>query len=208
MSRFLKHFFIVLVSIGASSTLSAHVTECDWVAGHTTEPERQAPGNFPRGEKWRGAIYACERDLAADPENAHLQYTLGHALYYDHPWQDRKRSIDLIKAAAQQGYPQADFALGLFYMNGELGEILPQDSCKSAEHHLKAARWGRYASLVSYSRNAIKGFYDECVPPVDWNEVREFLVLARGAFQYDWYDGLLIDDLEEQLELKLVEEDS
>jgi TPR repeat protein len=182
-----------------SSPVEAHVTECDWVAGHTTMPERQAPGVSPSQIKWKGAIRACERDLAADPKNAHLMYTLGHALYYAHPWQDRKRSIELIKGAAAQGHSQAHFVLGLFYTNGELGEILPQNYCEGAKHHLIAARWGRYASLISYSRNALKGYYDSCDEKVNWNEVTEFLDLARGSSQYDWYDGLLIDDLQEKL---------
>ncbi len=188
---------------GISTAAQAHVTECDWVAGHTTMPERQAPGVPPNAIRWKGAIFACERDLAADPTNIHLMYTLGHALYYNHPWQDRKRSIELIRAAADKGHSQSHFVLGLFYSSGELGEILPQNWCEGAKHHLIAARWGRYASLISYSRWALKGRYDNCKEPVEWQEVAGFLDLARGAAQYDWYDGLLIDDLEEQLATRL-----
>lgn len=184
---------------GLSSTALAHVTECDWVAGHTTMPERQAPGVPPSMIRWKGAIFACERDLKADPTNPRLMYLLGHALYFDHPWRDWKRSIELIGAAAQKGYAQAHFAMGMFYSNGELGDLLPQNYCEGAKHHLTAARWGRYASLISYSRFALKGYYDSCKEPVDWQEVTEFLLLARGSAQYDWYDGLLIDDLEELL---------
>lgn len=201
--RLMKNYWRALAAAcvlgGFAPATLAHVTECDWVAGHTTMPERQAPGVPPGMIRWKGAIFACERDLAADPDNPHLMYTLGHALYYDHPWQDRKRSIELLRAAASKGHSQAHFALGLFYSNGELGDILPQDYCEGAKHHLIAARWGRYASLISYSRFALKGRYDKCTEQVDWKEVAGFLDLARGSAQYDWYDGLLIDDLEEQL---------
>jgi TPR repeat protein len=193
----------VLLLGGLASPAFAHITECDWVAGHTTMPERQTPGVPPKLIRWKGAIFACERDLAADPQNAHLMYTLGHALYFDHPWQDRKRSIELIRAAANQGHSQAHFVLGLFYSSGELGEVLPQNWCEGAKHHLIAARWGRYASLISYSRWALKGRYEQCKEPVDWNEVAGFLDLAKGSAQYDWYDGLLIEDLEEQLAKKI-----
>ncbi len=178
---------------------SAHATECDWVAGHPTDPQRQVPGLSTQVINWRGAIYACERDLAADPDNPHLMYLLGHALYYDHEWRDWPRSVALISAAAETGYAQAHFALGNFYASGELGELMPQDFCKSAHHHLQAARWGRYASLISYSRFAVKGKFEACDEKVDWDEVADFLTLARGAAQYDWYDGLLITDLEELL---------
>ena len=189
--------------LAAPELAFAHATECDWVGGHSTEPERQAPGRPTGMINWRGAIFACERDLAADPENPHLMYQLGHLLYYDHQWRDWPRSIKLLTAAADKGYAQDHFALGNFYSNGELGDLLPKDHCKGAHHHLIAARWGRYASLVSYSRFALKGYYDTCTEKVDWSEVGEFLVLARGAAQYDWYDGLLIDDLEEQLTAKV-----
>jgi TPR repeat protein len=186
----------------ATSPVAAHVTECDWVGGHPTEPERQSPG-MPTGQiNWKGAIFACERDLKADPDNPHLMYQLGHLLYYDHKWRDWPRSLQLLRAAAEKNYAQAHFALGNFYSTGELGELLPQDMCKGAQHHLAAARWGRYASLVAYSRFAIKGKYDGCAEKVNWTEVAEFLDLARGAAQYDWYDGMLIDDLEEALAAK------
>lgn len=199
----MKIYRLLLVLLGFSlctaTNVEAHVTECDWVGGHSTDPQRQAPG-LPTGLiNWRGAVYACERDLAADPDNAHLMYMLGHLLYYDHAWRDWERSLALITAAAEREYPQAHFALGNFYSNGDLGELLPQDHCKGAHHHLIAARWGRYASLISYSRFALKGKYDQCDEKVDWQEVGEFLLLARGSSQYDWYDGLLIDDLEELL---------
>jgi len=177
----------------------AHATECDWVGGHSTEPERQAPGRPVGLINWRGAIFACERDLAADPDNPHLMYLLGHLLYYQHKWRDVPRSLQLIRAAADKGYAQAHFALGNFYSTGEVGELMPKDHCMGARHHLIAARWGRYASLVAYSRFAVKGYYDACPEKVDRKEVGEFLELARGAGQYDWYDGLLIDDLEELL---------
>lgn len=181
---------------------SAHITECDWVGGHSTDPQRQAPG-LPTGQiNWKGAVFACERDLAADPTNAHLMYLLGHLLYYDHKWRDWPRSLKLLQDSAAKGYPQAHFALGNFYSNGDLGALLPKDMCKGAQHHLIAARWGRYASLVSYSRFAVKGFYDGCAEKVDWDEVARFLDLARGAAQYDFYGGLLIDDLEELLAVK------
>ena len=188
--------------LGAVAPSFANVTECDWVGGHATEPERQAPG-VPTGMiNFKGAIFACERDLAADPENPHLMYLLGHLLYYDHKWRDLPRSLKLVTAAADKGYAQAHFALGNFYSTGELGALLPKDHCKGAHHHLIAARWGRYASLISYSRFALKGYYGACAEKVDWKEVGEFLDLARGAAQYDWYDGLLIDDLEEMLAKK------
>jgi hypothetical protein len=203
MKKLVSLILLLFICLAWPWSAWAHVTECDWVAGHPTEPERQAPGMRSGVVNWKGAIFACERDLKQDPDNPHLMYTLGHALYYDHPWQDRKRSVELIKAAAAQGYVQAHFALGLFYSNGALGDLLPQDYCLGARHHLKAARWGRYASLVSYSRWALKGRYDDCEEKVDWNEVADFLDLARGAFQYDWYDGLLIDDLEELLAERL-----
>lgn len=199
MHKTVRALLAVALLSGIASPSYAHVTECDWVAGHTTMPERQAPGVSPKLVRWKGAIFACERDLAADPTNVHLMYTLGHALYYDHPWKDHKRSIELIRAAAAKGHSQANFVLGLFYSSGELGAVLPQDYCEGAKYHLAAARWGRYASLISYSRFALKGKYDKCTERVDWKEVAGFLDLAKGSAQYDWYDGLLIEDLEEQL---------
>lgn len=196
---------VAIFTAGSSGNVSAHVTECDWVSGHPTDPGRQAPGLSTSQINWRGAVYACERDLAADPNNAHLQYLMGHLLYYKHDWQDWPRSLELIRSAANQGYAQAHFALGNFYAGGELGALLPQDYCKSAEHHLFAARWGRYASLISYSRFAVKGMFDNCTAQVDWQEVEGFLTLARGAAQHDWYDGLFVTDLEELLAVKRAE---
>lgn len=199
MTRRLTAVLLLVATLGVAGNASAHVTECDWVAGHTTEPERQAPGIPPRQINYKGASFACERDLKADPENIHLMYQLGHMLWFQSPVQDRARSLELIRTAADRGYAQAQFAMGMAYSDGIFGDLLPVNFCESAKYHLKAARWGRYASLISYSRFAIKGKFDACEEKVDWNEVAGFLDLARGAHQYDWYGGLLIDDLEELL---------
>jgi TPR repeat protein len=197
MIRRLTGILLLLATLGVASNSFAHTTECDWVAGHTTEPERQAPGVPPRQINYKGAAFACERDLKADPNNIHLMYELGHLLWFQSPYQDKARSLELIKTAADRGYAQAQFVMGLAYSSDMFGDLLPVDFCESAKYHLKAARWGRYASLISYSRFALKGKFDSCKEKVDWNEVAGFLDLARGAYQYDWYDGLLIDDLEE-----------
>ncbi|MBR1129480.1 SEL1-like repeat protein [Bradyrhizobium iriomotense] len=109
-----------LLLAGAAS--AGEPTECDRLAGSPTDPNRAGAGIGLYGIEPAEAIAACEKVLAADPNNPRLLFNLGRA--HDasslvDKWPDHKTQAGRnFKAAADQGYSAAQVALAAFYWYG------------------------------------------------------------------------------------------
>ncbi len=108
-----------------------------------------------------------------------------------------EKSIPHRAVAVDADYPQALFVVGFLHLYG-LNEQ-PQDTCRAAELIRRSALQGRLAGQLGFVRWALDGTFDDCPVRRDPGEMRGFLAAARTQSDGDFYQGLLIDLLEEQL---------
>jgi len=175
---------------------SQQPTECDRLAAHPEDPYAVAPGRTrPQVlEVAERAAAACERAVGDDPKNPRLHYQL--ARVYGYSGQGEK-SLPHREAAVEADYPQALFVVGYLYLTG-LNKN-PKDVCRAGELIRESAQQGRLAGQVGYVRYALQGLFDDCPVRKDPAEMLEFLAAARKQIGGDYYQGLLVDVLEEQV---------
>jgi hypothetical protein len=175
---------------------SQAITDCDRLAAHPEDPFRVAPGRS-REEILAiadAAAAACERALAEDPSNPRLHYQLARVYGYSG---HGEKSLPHRQAAVAAHYPQALFVVGYLYLTG-LNKN-PHDVCRAGELIRESAQQGRLAGQVGFVRYALEGRFDDCPVARDHEEMQRFLDAAREQARGDYYQGLLIDVLEEQL---------
>ena len=173
---------------------SQQVTECDRLASHPEDPFRVAPGLDRAAIDLPAAIAACELAVDDDPGNPRLRYQL--ARVYGYSGVGRK-AVPHRAAAVAADYPQALFVVGFLHLYGVNEQ--PQDTCRAAELIRRSALQGRLAGQVGFVRWALDGTFDGCPVRRDAEEMRTFLSAARAQAGGDFYKGLLVDVLEEQL---------
>ena len=110
----------------AEATFAGQPTECDRLAGSPTDPNRVGAGIGLYGIDPVEAIAACEKTLAADPNNPRLLFNLGRAHEANgHVGSFSAEEMTLAgrayKSAADQNYPAAQVALAAFYWRGSDG---------------------------------------------------------------------------------------
>jgi TPR repeat protein len=198
MSRLAPALCIAALLAAAGSASAEPVpAECDLLAGHPSDPDRVGAG-VPSAQvrAWNeAAIAACRRDVAANPADARLRYNLGRALFY------RGRTAEAVKelaASAGSGHRQAQFVLGLLHADG-VDNVLPADPCRALPLWSDAARRGHYAAQVSVARDWLRGRYDACPGRPAREEIAGFLATAAPQAKADYYQGLLVADLQERL---------
>lgn len=110
----------------AGAAFAGQPTECDRLAGSPTDPNRVGEGVGLYGIDPAAAIAACEKTLAADPNNPRLLFDLGRA--HEASGSVGSSSADEMalagksyKSAADQNYPAAEVALAAFYWRGSDG---------------------------------------------------------------------------------------
>jgi len=173
---------------------SQEVTECDRLAAHPEDPFRVAPGLERPAIDLPAATAACEQAVRKDPGNPRLNYQL--ARVYGYSGQGEK-AIPHRAVAVDADYPQALFVVGYLYLFGLNKQ--PQDTCRAAQLIRRSAQQGRLAGQVGFVRWSLQGRFDACPVPRVPAEMRAFLAAAREQAGGDFYQGMLIDLLEEQL---------
>jgi TPR repeat protein len=164
------------------------VTDCDRLAANPLDPDRIVPGvprehiDLPR------ATAACRAAVAADPNTGRLSYQLGRCLFYAGQTADALVSF---RQAADLGYRQAHFILGLIMMRRSQGVDFDLGQIES--HWRLAARAGHINAQVSYVREVLKGTFAGIDGCSDRDELKRFLERARP--KVDYLGGLLIEDL-------------
>ena len=169
-------------------------TDCDRLASHPLDPFKVADGVSQASVDLAAAIAACEAAVKADPDNPRLNYQLARVYGYSGQGEN---AYPYRAAAVAADYPQSLFVVGFLHMYG-LNEQ-PLDVCRGGELIHRAALYGRSAALVGYPRYALQGLYDDCDLPMRGEEMRAFLAHERGNFGGDYYRGMLVDMLEEQV---------
>jgi hypothetical protein len=139
------------------------------------------------------AIAACTAAVAADPENPRLNYQLGRA--YGYSGRGEEAMPYRLKAVAQD-YPQSLFVIGYLYL---LGQTIQQDVCRTRALWLRSARYQRLAALVALPKHELDGDFATCGAPLPRADLRAYLEQAR-SLSGDYYVGLLVDELVEELD--------
>ncbi|MCC5861147.1 MAG: hypothetical protein JJT93_04460 [Gammaproteobacteria bacterium] len=178
---------------GYSQTLTA----CDELAAHPLDPFKVAEGRSQGDVDLDAAIPACEAAVVADPHNPRLNYQL--ARVYGYSGQGRKAFPHRARAVAAD-YPQALFVVGYLHLFG-LNEQ-PLDRCRGGELIRRSALYGRSAGLIGFPRYALQGHFAACDWSVDAAELLDFLAYAASRYGRDFYRGMLIEVLAEQVEAR------
>jgi hypothetical protein len=173
---------------------SQAVTQCDRLAAHPDDPFRVTDGVSQSNVQVEAAIAACREAVAKDPGNPRLNYQLARVLGYSG---QGELAIPHRAAAVEADYPQALFVVGFITLHGMNKQ--PQDACRAGELIRRSAQQGRMAGQVGFVRYAQQGLFDGCSVRRDPGEMRDFLAAARKQAGGDYYQGLLIDVLEERL---------
>jgi TPR repeat protein len=128
----------------ASQTQGAPVTDCDTYAASDLDPQRKAKG-VPYDELNSAlVISACESALRSYPNSSRLLFQLGRAYYKN---KDFKSAFVQWRRAAERGYPNAEYNVGLMYKNAQ-GIVRDDRQAvawyrKAAEHGFALAQLGR-----------------------------------------------------------------
>jgi TPR repeat protein len=172
-------------------------TECDLLAAHPSDPDRLGAG-VPASQvrAWNdAAIDACRRAVAAEPANARVRYNLGRALFYRGR---RAEALPELARAADQRHRQSQFVLGLLYADG-VAEVVAADACRALPLWRDAADRGHYAARVSLAHDWLRGRYARCERVPDRDTVAKYLEAALPEARKDYYQRLLVTDLQERL---------
>jgi len=172
-------------------------TKCDRLAAHPLDPFKVADGVSQSGVDFPAAIAACQAAVEADPDNPRLNYQL--ARVYGYSGQGEK-AYPYRAAAVAADYPQSLFVVGFLHLYGLNAQ--PLDVCRGGELIHRAALYGRSAALVGYPRYLLQGLFDDCDLPMQRDELLAFLAHERSLIGGDYYRGMLVDMLEEQVKAR------
>lgn len=173
-------------------------TQCDRLISHGDDPYHVAPGVEREDADLPAAIAACQAAVAADPKNPRLNYQLGRALGYSGRGRE---AIPYRKAATEANYPQSLFVVGFMTLFG-INEQ-PKDVCTAGELLRRSAIQGRLAGQFGFPHYTLEGRFADCQVKQDTKELLGFVEAGRKQAAGDYYQGLLADRLQEDLESRL-----
>jgi TPR repeat protein len=116
------------------------------------DAKRVSPGVFSNRIDVAAALAACRADLASDPHNPRLMFSLGRVLEKD---ADSMGAAKLYKAAADQGYAAARVSVAVFHWTGkgglakDLGEASRQLALATKSGEADAMRQRRHLYMES-----------------------------------------------------------
>lgn len=191
MKRSISVFAALMLCV-APAMAADEVTECDRLAAHGSDPERNAPPVSQSGMNKAAAQAACEAAVAKDPNNRRLRYQLGRAYFYDGKFD---KGVPHVEFAANAGSQQAQFVMGYIIDTAQGG--LKKDPCRVEDLWVKSARQGRLAAQISYPHHVMRGMFKGCKQQADTAEMKGFLDSAKkNAGEY--YERLLVSMLQEE----------
>ena len=178
---------------GSFAAADGHITECDIQAAHPSDPDHVGEGRSSSQVVTHRAIPACRAAIEAFPDNPRFHYQLGRAIVY---WADANEGDDSeglkhIRIAADLGYTQALFVLGLMHIrDGDLCAAEPVTK-QAADQGLKSAR-------ISYVNYAVAGDFDRCGMSATVEDMDTYLDGAASQVS-GWYENMLLGNLRRQL---------
>ncbi|MDJ0928331.1 MAG: tetratricopeptide repeat protein [Gammaproteobacteria bacterium] len=190
----------------ALGSMAAHgtdvLTRCDELASHPLDPDRVTTGVSSSEVRVVESIAACRDAVAADPDNARLNYQLGRVYFYDG---QTDAAMPHLEQSAATGHRQAQFVLGYVIDEGMQG--VEQDACRVEDLWARSARAGRLAAMVSYPHHVLRGRFAGCQLQLDDAEMLNMLEAAT-ARKLDYYQRVLVGDLIEDLGARIAARDN
>ena len=183
--------------LGISSIAAALEPDaCDLAAAHPSDPDRVGPGVPTADVVTHIAVPACRAAVEREPQTARFHYQLGRALVY---WAsandaDDTEGVAAVAAAADLGYRQAEFVLGL--LTARAG-----DSCGAEVLYRKAADQGLKSARLTYVNDLVAGRYDACASTAANATLKSYLMGAAAQVN-GYYEQLFLEGLERQLEAR------
>lgn len=181
--------------VASAAGRAADIHECDVQAAHPSDPGRVSPGRGSGEVVTHRAIPACRQAIDDYPDVARFYYQLGRALVYwaDANNGDTAEGVDHIQRAADMGYAQALFVLGL--MHRRAGDI-----CASEPVTRKAADQGLKSARITYVDAVLAGDYGACGVSATLEEMSAYLEGAASQVS-GYYENMLLANLERQLRM-------
>lgn len=176
-----------------SPVAAAEPDACDIAAAHPSDPDRVGAGVATADVVTHVAIPACRAAVEREPTTARYHYQLGRALFY---WAsandaDTAEGVAAVAVAADLGYRQAEFVLGL--LTARAGDL-----CGAEPLYRRAADQGLKSARLTYVNDVVAGRYDACEETAPRETLQSYL--AGAASQVDgYYEQLLLQGLERQL---------
>ena len=118
----------ILTILFGMPALAADVSDCDREAAHPSDPDKVVEGRSSGEVVTHRAIPACRESVAQHPDVARFHYQLARAIVYwaDANDGDYSEGMEHLETAAEMGYTQALFVVGLMYQReGRICEAVP-----------------------------------------------------------------------------------
>lgn len=93
-------------------------------------------------------VKSCEDAIREHPNDLHLIFLLGRA--YQREAGNNEKAVQQFRNAAEQGYAEAQYTVGVIYENGQQG--IPRNISQAIEWYRKAAEQGLDAAQKALSR--------------------------------------------------------
>jgi len=168
-----------LLVFSFSNVNGQEVTACDLEAAHPSDPNHVGVGKSSDDVDTFAAIVACRESVKTSPKTARFHYQLGRALVYQGELEQGKAHV---KHAADMGYMQAQFVLGL---------LTKTDDVCGAEKRIKAAAdQGLKSARITYLSDFLGGAYSECRLSATRAEMSAYLEGAESQMS-NYYERLL-----------------
>lgn len=189
----MRLMFALVSLLFAGGAGAQTLTACDWEAAHPSDPYHVGPGVGSKAVDTERAIAACEQAVADNPEEPRFHYQLGRALVYhaDRNGTDWHVGLPHLQKAAEDGYVQAQFVLGLMHQRDG-------DACAAARTIKRAADAGLKAARIGYSNDHLAGRLDGCEGAATLDELDAYLA-AAGKQVSGWYEQMLLEALRRDL---------
>lgn len=190
----MKRVCSVLLLLARAPSWAAEPDACDAAAAHPSDPDRVGAGVPTAQVVTHVAIPACRAAVEREPEEARFRYQLGRALVY---WARANEAsadegVAHVRAAAERGYRQAEFVLGLLY--AERG-----DRCAAEPWYKAAADQGLKSARLTYVDEAVAGRLADCGSGATRAELAAYLDGASSQVS-GYYENMLVQALRRQLE--------
>lgn len=189
----MRGIYILVGLLLCTSVFADDIHECDLQAAHPSDPDHVGPGRSSGEVILQKAIPACREAVASHPDEARFHYQLGRALTYwaDANSGDSAEGFQYVRQAAEMGYTQALFVLGLLHLRDG-------DVCAAEPPTKKAADQGLKSARITYVNAALAGDYKTCGISATRAEMEAYLDGATSQVK-GYYENLLLTNLTRRL---------
>ncbi len=191
----MRNLVAVLLIAGLWPVAAAdEITACDVEAAHPSDPDHVGEGRGSSEVNTSRAIQACRDAIDEYPDNPRFHYQLGRAMVYeaDASGGDDSEGMAHVATAADMGYTQALFVLGLLHLRDG-------DTCSAEPVTHRAAEQGLKAARLAYVNAYTAGDYADCGVTRSAGTLHAYLDAAAEQVS-GYYENMLLQALRRQVD--------